>query len=124
MLLEQMQRSRFRYRERFLLPWRDGYRTVLVRDVNHVYSENKVTHLRLMNGTSQAVPLTMDALEAQLNPDDFFRANRQYIVRIDSVEYVGNYFGSKLVVRLKGYPKEEVVVSREKASAFKAWMDR
>ena len=36
LLLEQMQRSSFRYRERFLLPWRDGYKSVLVRDISHV----------------------------------------------------------------------------------------
>ena len=119
-LLEQMQQSRFRYRERFLLPWRDGYKSVLVRDVNHIFSENKLTCLCLTDGdgTQEVVSLSMDALEAQLNPD------RQYIVRIDCVEYVGNYFNAKLIVRLKGYPKAEVIVSREKAAAFKAWMDR
>lgn len=123
-LLEQMQQSRFRYRERFLLPWRDGYKSVLVRDINHIFSENKLTCLCLTDGTQEVVSLSMDALEAQLNPDEFFRANRQYIVRIDCVEYVGNYFNAKLIVRLKGYPKAEVIVSREKAAAFKAWMDR
>ena len=124
LLLEQMRQSRFRYRERFLLPWRDGYKSVSVRDVNHVFSENKVTHLCLVDGTRESVSLSMDALEAQLNPDEFFRANRQYIVRIDCIKYVGNYFNAKLIVRLKGYPEVEVVVSREKAAAFKAWMDR
>lgn len=123
-LLEQMQQSRFRYRERFLLPWRDGYKSDLVRDVNHIFSENKLTCLCLTDGTQEVVSLSMDVLEAQLNPDEFFRANRQYIVRIDCVEYVGNYFNAKLIVRLKGYPKAEVIVSREKAAAFKAWMDR
>lgn len=123
-LIEQMQQSRFRYRERFLLPWRDGYKSVLVRNVNHVYSENKITYLRLTDGTQETVQLSMDALEAQLNPDEFFRASRQYIVRIDSVAYVGNYFHAKLIVHLHGYPEVEIVVSREKAAAFKAWMDR
>ncbi len=89
-----------------------------------VKSENKVTHLHLNDGTTATVPMSMDALESQLNPDEFFRANRQYIIHIDSVEYVGNYFNAKLIVRLKRYPSAEVVVSRDKASAFKAWLDR
>lgn len=66
----------------------------------------------------------MEALEAQLNPDDFFRANRQYIVRKDSVAFIANFFNAKLMVRLKRWPDAEVVVSREKAAAFKDWMDR
>lgn len=41
MLLEQMGKNSYRYRERFLLPYRDGYKSVLVSDVNHIMSENK-----------------------------------------------------------------------------------
>ena len=123
-LFRQLGQGGYRYRERFLLPWRDGYRQVLVRDVNHVFSENKVAHLRLNDGTQHPVQMSMDTLEAQLDPDRFFRANRQYIVRADSVAYIGNYFNSKLVLRLTGRPDERVVISREKAPAFKAWMDR
>lgn len=123
-LFRQLGQGGYRYRERFLLPWRDGYRQVLVRDVNHVFSENKVSRLRLNDGTQHPVALSMDALEAQLDPERFFRANRQYIIRADSVAYIGNYFNSKLVLHLVGWPDERVVVSREKAPAFKAWMDR
>lgn len=96
----------------------------MVRDVNHVFSENKVSRLRLNDGTQHPVALSMDALEAQLDPERFFRANRQYIIRADSVAYIGNYFNSKLVLHLVGWPDESVVVSREKAPAFKAWMDK
>lgn len=124
LLLEQMQRSQFRYRERFLLPYRDGYKSVLVRNVNHIYSENRVTQLKLTDGTSEVVPLSMDTLEMQLDPDRFFRANRQYIICADCVQYVANYFNGKLIVHLKAYPDAKIVVSREKAAAFKAWMDR
>ena len=123
-LLEQMLRHDNRYRERFLLPYRDGYKTVLVGDVNHIYSENKNTCLYLNDGTSGIVSLSLETLETQLNPDKFFRANRQYILHIDSVEYIGNYFNSKLIIHLKHYPRAKVVVSRDKATAFKNWMNR
>lgn len=123
-LFKQLGQGGYRYSERFLLPWRDGYRQVLVRDVNHVFSENKVSRLRLNDGTQHPVALSMDALEAQLDPERFFRANRHYIIRADSVAYIGNYFNSKLVLHLVGWPDDRVVVSREKAPAFKARMDR
>lgn len=120
MLLEQMGKNSYRYRERFLLPYRDGYKSVLVSDVNHIMSENKGTYLRFNDGTSKTVGLTMEFLEAQLNPDDFFRANRQYIVRKDSVAFIANFFNAKLMVRLKGWPDAEVLVSREKAAFYNA----
>lgn len=123
-LFDSLQKNQCRYRERFLLPYRDGYKTVRVSDINHIETENKTVYLRLNNGTSEAVNVSMDELEQQLNPDCFFRANRQYIVNVEHILFLGNYFGGKLVIRLKGYPKVEIVVSKEKAQRIKEWIDR
>lgn len=123
-LFDALLKNQCRYRERFLLPYRDGYKTVRVADINHIEMENKVVHLRLCNGTTEVVGISMDELEHQLNPDHFFRANRQYIINVESVLFLGNYFGGKLIVRLKGYPKTEIQVSKEKAQRLKEWMDR
>jgi hypothetical protein len=51
-----------------------------------------------------------------------FRANRQFIISSDAIRRVHNYFNFKLKVELKGDPKVEIVVSRMKTAAFKAWM--
>lgn len=97
---------------------------VRVSDINHIETENKIVYLRLNNGTSEVVNVSMDELEHQLNPDYFFRANRQYIINVEHVLFLGNYFGGKLIVRLKGYPKTEIQVSKEKAQRLKEWIDR
>jgi DNA-binding LytR/AlgR family response regulator len=55
-----------------LLPYRDGYKTVRVSDINHIETENKIVYLRLNNGTSEVVNVSMDELEHQLNPDYFY----------------------------------------------------
>lgn len=123
-LFESMQSNRFRYRERFLLPYRDGYRTVRVTDINHIITENKAVHLCLNDGASESVGMSMDEIEQQLDPDRFFRANRQCIINIEQITFLSNHFGGKLIVRLKGYPKAEIQVSREKAQRLKDWIDR
>lgn len=123
-LFDALQKNQFRYRERFLLPYRDGYKTVRVSDINHIELENKTVYLRLNNGTSEAVNVSMDELEQQLNLDCFFRANRQYIINVEHVLFLGNYFGGKLIVRLKGYPDTRITVSKEKAQRLKEWIDR
>ena len=123
-LFEALQQGGCRYRERFLLPYRDGYKTVSVQRINHVSTENKITRLHLDDGTSEAVSVSMDELERQLDPARFFRANRQYIVCMESIRYLNNYFGGKLVLRLNGYPDTEVIVSKEKAQRIKEWIDR
>ena len=51
------------------------------------------------------------------------RVNRQYIVSATAVEKLSAYFLGKMRVHLKGYPDTEVIVSREKVSAVKRWLD-
>ena len=123
-LFDSLQKNQFRYRERFLLPYRDGYKSVRVSDINHIETENKTVYLRLNNGTSEVVNLSMDELEQQLNPNYFFRANRQYIINVEYILFIGNYFGGKLIVRLKGYSDTKITVSKEKAQRLKEWIDR
>jgi DNA-binding LytR/AlgR family response regulator len=43
----------------------------------------------------------MEELEEQLNPKDFFRANRQFIIHVDAIEQIHNYFNGKLKIDLK-----------------------
>lgn len=76
------------------------------------------------NGTVETVRYSLDELEKQLNPDEFFRANRQFLIRIDSILSVNNWFNSKLKIHLKKYPDAEIIVSRKRAAALKEWLDR
>ncbi len=111
------------YRKRFLLPFRDGYKTVLLEDVAFFYSELKITRAKLRGGEEEIVPQTMEELEQQLDPKLFFRANRQFIVHVDAIVRIHNYFNGKLKLEIKKNPTLEVVVSRDKAMLLKNWLD-
>lgn len=67
---------------------------------------------------------TMDELEDELDPDVFFRANRQFIIHIDSVNRIQNDMNGKLKISLKQDQSVEIIVSREKAPLLKKWLDR
>ncbi|UUC47302.1 LytR/AlgR family response regulator transcription factor [Flavobacterium cerinum] len=111
------------YRSRFLLPYRDGFKTLLVSDIKYFFLELKIIKAKLHNGTEEVIPLKMDELESQLDPKLFFRANRQYIIHIDAIDQIYNHFNSKLVVLIKNNPGLEIIVSREKAGLLKTWID-
>ena len=68
--------------------------------------------------------MTRNEREQQINPDCCFRTNRQYIINIEYVLFLSNYFGGKLIVRLKGYPNTKITVSKEKAQRLKEWIDK
>jgi len=111
------------YRKRFLLAHRDGYKTVLAEDILYFYTEHGISKAMLNTGTIETVPQTLEELDKQLDPKSFFRANRQFIIHIDAVKQVFNHFNGKLKLELIKNPEMEVIVSREKASALKSWMD-
>lgn len=111
------------YRNRFLIPYRDGYRKIDVEDIACFYSNLNINYAYLFNGEEVVVPHTLEALEQELNPKSFFRANRQYIIHVNSIEKVNNYFNGKLKLKIKHSKDEAVIVSRTKASLLKLWLD-
>jgi two-component system, LytTR family, response regulator LytT len=123
-LLEVLNQKQTSYRTRFMIPFRDGYKTVLAAEVDYIYYAFTIANLVLKDGTQIRISLTMDELEEQLNPEDFFRVNRQHIIHVGSIDAIQQYTASKLRVVLKREPGREVLVSREKVPLFKQWLDR
>jgi len=121
-LLFLLKRDQREYRTRFLLPFRDGYKTLLVSDVEYFYLDQKIIYARLIQGTEEILSQSMEELEQQLDPKVFFRANRQIILHIDSVSQIVNSFNGRLKVTLKKSRNTEIYISRDKAPQFKTWM--
>lgn len=112
------------FRKRFLLPGYNGYKTISVDEINYFFTEQKITYLVTGDGNSEILTQTMDELENELDPDEFFRANRQFIIHINSVEMIKNDNNGKLKVILKQNRSIEIIISREKAPLLKRWLDK
>lgn len=65
---------------------------------------------------------TMEEIEDVVNPEIFFRANRQFIINANAVDSFRTDSYSKLVVKLKAPTNADIIISREKAQAFKNWL--
>lgn len=111
------------YRKRFLVSKGEEYLSVDVEDIAYFYSENRISRLVRKDGKWFPIDPNMDDLEQDLNPALFFRLNRQYIARLSSIQKVSKYFNGKLKIELLPKPSDEVTVSRDKADAFKQWLD-
>lgn len=70
------------------------------------------------------VDYTLDELQEMLEPEKFLRINRSYLVSIESITKIDDYFGQRLILQLQPLASEEVVVSREKVTPFKIWMGK
>lgn len=111
------------YRKRFLIPYRDGYRKINTEEIAYFYSNMNVNYAKLFNGDEVVLSQTLETLEQELDPKNFFRANRQYILHVNAIENVHNFFNGKLKLKIKHNKEEDIIVSRTKASSFKLWLD-
>ncbi len=87
-------------------------------------SESRVTSAVTWNGDRYVVDFSLDGLEEELDTEVWFRADRRTIVHIDLITRFEDYFGNKLVVKLKSPINDKITVSRLKASAFKMWVGK
>lgn len=112
------------FRERILVPLADGYLKLNVNDIAWVHSSQKVTTAFTLQGTPHILDLTLEKLEGELDPNKFFRANRQFILNISAIQRIENWFNGKLVIKTQPKSTEKIVVSREKARSFKEWLNQ
>lgn len=123
-LLDTLGKGSIRYRERFLIPHKaDEYLIVPASDVSHIAIRDGVVRLCTLSRTVHTLGMTLEEAEAQLDPQRFMRANRQYIINAAAVEKLSIWFLGKMRVYLKGYPGEEIIVSKEKAASVRRWLD-
>ena len=86
-------------------------------------SRHDTTTLVAADGRRFVVDYTLEQLEGLLDPVQFFRLNRQCIAQLPAVRRLLPYLGGKLLVELHPAPSEDVLVSKERASAVKAWLE-
>lgn len=112
------------YRERFLVNKGDELIVLYADDISYIsVTDNHVVAFK-EDGTSFPLAMSMTELEQALDPDKFFRINRQYIANIKGIRKISLFFNSKLIVRLKGCDDENIVISKEKTGQFKKWLDK
>ena len=63
----------------------------------------------------------LDELEGMINPDMFFRANRQFIISRKAIKDIDLWFNSRLSVNLKVSVPERILVSKARVPEFKNW---
>ena len=111
------------YRNRFLVYQADTLVPVSTDEVAYFYSEEGTTFLMTHQGKGFLINETLDFLENQLDPKVFFRANRQFIVSIDSIEVIKQFFKQKLKINLKPAIDKQILISKQKSSQFKQWLN-
>lgn len=112
------------YKTRILLRVGDQLRSVEMHEVAYFYAEDDVVFAVLKDKKRYIADYTLNQLESQLDPKDFFRVTRGCIAQASSVKKVSKYFNSRLAVELDPPTEEKLLVSRVNVPEFMKWLDR
>lgn len=110
------------YKKRFTIKVGQQLKMIPIEDIECFYSENKGTYLHTLDNRNYLLDLTLEQLENELDPTDFFRVSRKFIVPLKTIKEIQLYSNSRLKVILPTYNEDEVVVARERVNEFKEWL--
>ena len=110
------------YKNYFLIPNRGSKLLPLpTESIACFFIENGVVKVITNNSESYLIPHTLDDLSESLNPNCFFRANRQYIISKKAVIDIDYWFNGRLSVNLKVPIKDKILVTKARVNEFKEW---
>lgn len=122
--LHQVMGDMTHYKERLIVYKGEELIPLQVSEILYFSKESKELLCMTAEGKQYHVRnMTMQDLEEQLNPEKFFRLNRQYFIHIRALKRITPFFNSKLKVRLCYCLDEEILVSRERSILFKKWLE-
>lgn len=112
------------YQSRFMVYKGDMVKTISVADISYFFAEGKYVYLVDRNGNEHLIDYTLDKLREQLDPQRFFRINRQFIIQICAIQEMMAYTKGRIKISLNPPAKKESVVSIDRAGDFKNWLNQ
>jgi two-component system response regulator LytT len=120
-VLVQMDTS---YKQNVLVHYREKIIPVRVAEIHFIYASNGLVYVYTGHDKSYPVQYTIEQMETMLNPQQFFRANRKFMVNRDVISNIEHYFNRKLVLTTTHEAPEKIIISKVRAPAFLKWMEQ
>jgi DNA-binding LytR/AlgR family response regulator len=123
-LLQQLNNLTKSYKKSFLVHFREKLIPVETAKIAWFYTANEIVYAKTLDIRQYVMEFTMEQLEQQVDPQLFFRANRQFIINRSAITEVDFYFNGRLSVKVKPEPAESIIVSKARVPEFKSWMNK
>lgn len=122
--LNNWQQANGEHKKRFLVKRGTDYISIKAAEIAYFYAAQKLVCLVDSSAQKFILDQSLADLEKQLDPAQFYRVNRKYLVNLNAIRRIKTYPKSKLQLEIQPTPAEEIIISQENAGAFKAWMEQ
>lgn len=116
--------SRREYKERFIIRFNDRIVPLQSSEIAYVYSEDKNNYLVTHDGHKYIIDSSLDIMNDDLNPDEFFRVSRSCIVSMKAIRSIIKQTGGRLKITAQPEPSFEMTVSRSRVDDFMSWLEK
>lgn len=108
----------------FLVHFRDKIIPLQTKDIAFVHTFEERVTAYCHNGEKYQIDMTLEALQSKLSSNDFFRANRQFIISRKAVSDISIWFGSRLAVNTTIETPERIIIPKARVHDFKNWLTK
>lgn len=112
------------YKSRFLVKVGTKIKSIQVNHISYFFTHDKMTYIVAKDSKKYPIDHTLEEIDNLLDPSQFFRINRKYVIHIEAVNEIHPYFKGRLKLSLNPAMPDDIVISSEKTPAFKAWLDK
>lgn len=113
-----------KYKSRFFIKVGVRFKSVQAENICCFFVQERSTFLKTDEGKNYDLDYSLDQLQKIMDPNLFFRINRNYMVNLNAIDEIVSYSTNRLKLKLKKGEEQDLIVSRDKVSEFKQWMDR
>jgi two-component system LytT family response regulator len=92
------------------------------QSIAYFYTSNEQTTLTTIEGKAYPIDGTLESLYGEYGGEEFFRANRQFIIARKAIKDISVWFGSRLAINLTVATPERIIISKARVPEFKAWL--
>ena len=122
-LINSIQLHEKAYKTRFLIKQGDKLLSIEVTEISYFQLHNGLVYLHTSDQKQFIMNMSLNDLDRQLDPQNFFRANRQFIINFPAVKAVHRYHKGKLLLELVQETQPSILISSEAGSSLEgmAW---
>lgn len=121
-VLKEVKHQHKKYNATFLVKQDETFIPIKSNDFAYFNSNAGVVIGTTFNEESFTIENNLENLAVQLNPRQFYRLNRQFIVQRNAIAKINYGANGKLVITVLPKINKSLIVSKSKSKFFKNWM--
>jgi len=108
---------------RILTYLRNELLSIATDEIAYIYTEHTITYVVDIHGKKSTTNSSLDELYSGLNDSYFYRANRQFIIAISSIQKIIRYGNNQLKIVVNPSSEIDIIIGKNKAAEFKQWLN-